>query len=1046
MNSASLARRLVGLLGSLLLAMPLDRAHATTVVPVHEADLVVHAVAIVVGEVTAIEGVKAQDGQVFTHVTIAVDDVLHGDVPPGDLTIRQVGGVVGDTVAWIEGSPEFVRGERVLVFLRESRDGTLRVAHLYQGKFTLLADAATGEEWAYRDTPEGVRVLPSPSGAAAVHLRHLGDFKREIRRHLRRLRVPRRPGLITAPMLPLGAATASAEAFTFLGTPARWFEPDTGLGVPIMMNVGGQPGAPGLGFDAIRAALAAWSTVAGSSFRFEDGGFTSAQGFRSDGVSAISFGDPLGQIDPPAGCSGVLAIGGYARSNGESRIVNGQSFLRIVEGDVVVADGWAGCGFYENPVNFAEVMTHELGHALGLGHSADPAATMAPVAHWDGRGASLGADDVAALRFVYPAVATPAPLLLGFVNPTAGATVRGTVTVTLQATGGSGLVYAATVDGAPLYAGSNATFSWNTTAVPNGLRRLGATVRDAAGRTASADVAVTVANTTPPALTLAYRGMVRDRVGRGATALGADGLPDGVFTVGLGAGSGARTVTGLRLTSSAGGTWDTDPATPYWVLGAAASLDGALASAPSSAVNLPVADGGAFAIFAADSSPTLFAPGAVFTLTASFADGSTAATTLTVTAASPPALAMTWAGPARDRVGRGAAAVTADGLDDCVFTVRLAAGTGARTVVSLRLSSESGGTWDTDPSTIYWALGLAASLDAPLVNTASSAATLALADGGTFAIFAADSSPTLCAPGTAFTLAAAFADGSTARASATVAVAAGPPLTITYDGLLRDRVGRGPAAVGGDGLPDGVFTARLAPGSGARTIAGLQLRSSTGGTWDTAPESIFWALGVAGSLDGPLLNDASSAATLAVADGGAFTVFAADVSPTLLAPGTTVTLTATFADGSASAATVTLGASPEAPLTLAYDGALRDRVGRANGALLADGFLDGVFTVRLRAGSGARTVRSVELRSAGNGGVWDTTTASIYWTLGVAGAVDAPLANGAQDAVSLAVADGGSFALFASDLPATLFAPETVFTVTVGFADGTTAIATTTAP
>ena len=43
---------------------------------------------------------------------------------------------------------------------------------------------------------------------------------------------------------------------------------------------------------------------------------------------------------------------------------------RFVKGDVVVANGWEGCFnvFYQNFSNFTEVITHELGHVLGLGH------------------------------------------------------------------------------------------------------------------------------------------------------------------------------------------------------------------------------------------------------------------------------------------------------------------------------------------------------------------------------------------------------------------------------------------------------------------------------------------------------------------------------------------------------------------------------------------------------------------------------------------------------------------------------------------------------
>src|SRR6185369_8400045 len=60
----------------------------------------------------------------------------------------------------------------------------------------------------------------------------------------------------------------------------------------------------------------------------------------------------------------------------------------------------------------SEVLTHELGHAIGLAHSTDPTATMYAYAHFDGRGASLTPDDVAGVTFIYPDTGVP------FVTPT----------------------------------------------------------------------------------------------------------------------------------------------------------------------------------------------------------------------------------------------------------------------------------------------------------------------------------------------------------------------------------------------------------------------------------------------------------------------------------------------------------------------------------------------------------------------------------------------------------------------------------------------------
>jgi hypothetical protein len=87
---------------------------------------------------------------------------------------------------------------------------------------------------------------------------------------------------------------------------------------------------------------------------------------------------------------------------------------------------------------------------------------------------------------------------LSFTNPPSGATVSGTATVTLSATGGTGYSFTATVDGTQVYAGTNPSFSWNTTTVANGSRTLAATVTDSQSRTATASRTATVSNTSSP--------------------------------------------------------------------------------------------------------------------------------------------------------------------------------------------------------------------------------------------------------------------------------------------------------------------------------------------------------------------------------------------------------------------------------------------------------------------------------------------------------------------------------------------------------------------
>jgi hypothetical protein len=76
--------------------------------------------------------------------------------------------------------------------------------------------------------------------------------------------------------------------------------------------------------------------------------------------------------------------------------------------------------------------------------------------------------------------------------------------------------------------------------------------------------------------------------------------------------------------------WDTNPATAAWILGVSASLDGALLNASTGALATPVADGGSVYVFASDPSPSAFIGGAVFVLTAQFADGTSASASVTI--------------------------------------------------------------------------------------------------------------------------------------------------------------------------------------------------------------------------------------------------------------------------------------------------------------------------------------------------------------------------------------------------------------------------------
>jgi hypothetical protein len=224
-----------------------------------------------------------------------------------------------------------------------------------------------------------------------------------------------------------------------------------------------------------------------------------------------------------------------------------------------------------------------------------------------------------ALGVLVPAITSISPTQ-GPVGAAVAVTIAGSGFVTgATVSVGAGIIVSNVAVGAP-------TQVTATLAIAAGAA-LGArdvTVTNPGGGSGTLAGGFTVTSASAATLSLAYNGKLRDRVGPGNTALGADGTLDGTLTATLSA-PGGRTVTGLRLDSSQPGTWDTDGATGYWVLGVASSLDGALLNAVGTmAVNFAVANGGSFVLFASDYQGTEFLSGNTLTLTATFSDGTSA--------------------------------------------------------------------------------------------------------------------------------------------------------------------------------------------------------------------------------------------------------------------------------------------------------------------------------------------------------------------------------------------------------------------------------------
>jgi hypothetical protein len=340
---------------------------------------------VVTGKVTALSsGWDREINAIYTYVTLDVGEILKGDVVADRITVKQLGGTVDGVVLSVTDQPSFGIGESVLLYLEaRPRDGTLYTSGLWQGKWAVQA-GARGQKIAVRHAPG------AHGGNAERHF--LSDALASVAA-ARRSSAARVTTVVADAELP-----SASSGFTLLGPFRYLYSP------AVDVQAGGQPGLAGGGFVQVQSAIQRWN-AAGSPFRYVSGTTDrsprcSAQ-MLGNGRVTITFMDPCGEMSDSGG---TLALGGSYFVPGEGGSSNGQTFDRAIEGFIVNNDSPTALTYLTNPGCFEDIQTHELGHVLGLNHSADPTALMYATIDsntcWNGaRG--LRSDDVQGLMFIY---------------------------------------------------------------------------------------------------------------------------------------------------------------------------------------------------------------------------------------------------------------------------------------------------------------------------------------------------------------------------------------------------------------------------------------------------------------------------------------------------------------------------------------------------------------------------------------------------------------------------------------------------------------------
>ncbi|HEX8369511.1 MAG TPA: DUF4214 domain-containing protein [Pyrinomonadaceae bacterium] len=369
---------------------------------------------VLTGNVQAVQAEWDKKRQnIYTYVSVRVSEVLKGQIRNDIIVVKQAGGIVGDDEIMIDGAPKYKVGQEVLLFLNTLPDGSLTVAHLFQGKYEIVEDADTGLKMAQRTIDgDNVHLLPGQD-AQVTNRAELASFIEKIRSTLRSGAKEARAyernhqgaGIREVPSdyrsdMPEMSAKPDAAGFYYFNTGAKFFA----TSINYFLNTANSPIAGG-GITELQQAMNAWTSVGTSNLTLNLAGTTTRQAQQSpnDGFNVIAYNGAFGADNQ--NCSGVGASTSRRVSFSQTQTVNGRTFVRILESDIQVNNNFP-C-FLGISENLAFVFTHELGHTIGLDHSfltSAPPGTdpiMAPFA-FGGRGPTLGMDDVNGISFAYP--------------------------------------------------------------------------------------------------------------------------------------------------------------------------------------------------------------------------------------------------------------------------------------------------------------------------------------------------------------------------------------------------------------------------------------------------------------------------------------------------------------------------------------------------------------------------------------------------------------------------------------------------------------------
>jgi Ig-like domain CHU_C associated/Matrixin len=409
-----------------VLCLAMGSLSAATFVAPSDTDLLDRAELVVTATVVDTVSREADGRMIYTDSRLRIDDVIKGHTSDTILTVTEVGGVANGHGVAVPGSAKYEPGTRVMAFLRQRTDGTYFTAYMALGKYRFIE--RDGIEILARDA-DGIEVDDGSAFAA----RPATEFVEYMRDGAPP--TTERPLLLaTEAARDLVPATEAAAdyAMTGNGKPLRWNCPSA---CTKLWTVGSPHTGSADTPTGVQNAMAAWSGEPNAWINLDIGGFNNQTTADNDDTNDIVFNSNAttdnqgngGFCDAGVGCAFVYFNDAPFQHN-----FDGSLFNDIISADVVI-----------RPVNFSQsafdgVLTHELGHAIGLDHANVSGAIMSPT---PASGATLRNYDKEAVSEMY-GNGLPCSPPTNLVTTGAGTIFEGqTKTLTVSASGTAPFTY-----------------------------------------------------------------------------------------------------------------------------------------------------------------------------------------------------------------------------------------------------------------------------------------------------------------------------------------------------------------------------------------------------------------------------------------------------------------------------------------------------------------------------------------------------------------------------------------------------------------------------